>query len=151
MSTLLVEPIKQSLEQSFNLSLTKRYIVASMMPYLYLHNSPSGNFKFSILKNGNQVFEKLFNSEDIKAALNTDNDFAHVFYPIIPSDPLILGRGYFTVKIEAPENYRFRQNSFIGWVRQFEDLNNKLNYTPLSDNENPLALRFKEYKVDCAC
>lgn len=147
MTTLLVEPLKDTLEQRFRLKLDRRYVLASLLPYLYLHNAPAGTFTLSLLKDEFTVFSHEFTSQDVKDSLNTDNNYLHVFFPVVPINPLILGPCDFTMRLEA-EDYFSTSSSSIGWIQQHEDLNNELDYIPTSDSQNPFAMRLKEYKKD---
>ena len=91
MSTLLVETLNTSLEQEIRLESEFRYSIGAIIPYLYLHNSPAGTFTLSIINEDDEtVFSQVFTSVLIKTALGTALDYAHVFYPIIPSDPIQL-------------------------------------------------------------
>ena len=144
MTTLVVEKLFISLEQEFNFTNDSRYHVAAFYPYLYLHDSPVGTFTISLIKDASVIFQKSFTSSDIKTALNTSNNYAHVFYPIIPDNPIQLSRGVYSLKLTS-SGYS-AGDSFIGWIRQHEDLNNILDYIPLSDEQNPLATRLKVYK-----
>jgi membrane-bound metal-dependent hydrolase YbcI (DUF457 family) len=143
MTTLVVHELVTELAQEFTLNLARRYDVAAFYPYLYMHNAPAGTFTFSILQGVTTIFSKAFTSADIKSALSTANNYAHVFYPVIPSDPLLLNSGDYTAKITA-SGYTFSVSSFLGWIQQHEDLNNELDYTPANDIENPLSMRIKE-------
>ena len=72
----------------------------------------------------------------------TVDGFAHVFFPIVPNQPLHLDRGTYSVELSAA-GYTATESSFIGWIQQHEDLNNLLDYVPSGDDQNPLALRIK--------
>lgn len=147
MTTLLVEPLKDKLDQIFRLKLDRRYVIASMMPYLYVHNAPSGTFTLSLIREGLTVFSHSFTSTQIKEALGTVDNYLHTFFPIVPINPLILGPCEFIMRLEAT-GYTPNQSSMMGWIKQHEDLNNVLDYIPATDSENPLAMRLKEYKRD---
>lgn len=144
MTTLLFELLEDELIHNFSLNLNRRYHIACFAPYLYMHGSPVGTFTFEILKNDLSIFSKVFNCDDIKSSLNTTDDYAHVFYPIIPEVPLQLEKGTYKAKITS-EDY-VSGASFLGWIKQFEDLNNELDYVPDSVEDHPLAMRIKELK-----
>jgi len=147
MTTLVVEPLKYGtpLEQEWRLSLNTRYNIGAFAPYLYLHGAPVGTFKFEIIVASVTIFEREFTSQDIKDALNTLNDYAHVFLPFVPADPIQMEKCIFITKLSANAAYD-GQSPFIGWIKQHEDLNNELDYIPSSDLQNPLALRMKDMK-----
>lgn len=143
---LVIEKLLTTLEQEIRLSSNERKSVAVICPYLYMHNAPAGTFTFSILSGVTVIFSKTFTSADIKAALdNTTDSYAHVFYPIIPANPLQLEKGTYTLKLSA-SGYAPTVTSFLAWCKQYENLNNELDYSPSNDGENPLAFRLKEFK-----
>lgn len=146
MSTLLIETIESGgLEQEYRLALETRYNIGSIIPYLYMHNAPAGVFTLEVLVNAVSVFSQTFTSASIKASLPTVNDYARIFYPVVPINPLQLERGLFSVKISGDAAYlaSYSSSSFLAWIKQHEDLSNDLDYTPSTDLENPLALRLK--------
>lgn len=146
MTTLLVETLINELEQVVNLKINERYSIAGIYPYIYLHNSPPGTFTFEIINSNEEaVFSRDFTSSDIKDSLDTTDDYAHVFFPIVPGSPLQLDAGQYTLKLSG-SGYSANMSSFLGWCRQFEDLNNILDYEPMDDGQNPLAVRLKVYK-----
>lgn len=147
MSTLVVQELKsgENLEHVFKLGLSLRYPIAAFYPYLLMVNAPVGEFKFELLKAGNVLYSRLFTADDVKASLGTENDNVEVFFPIVPEYPIHLDRGLYTARLSAT-GYAFSFGSFIGWVQQHENLNNEMDYTPLFDTENPLALKMKQFK-----
>ncbi len=146
MTTLLVEPLITTLSQDFNLKNDTRYSIGAFIPYIYMHNAPAGTFTLSIIKSAVTVFSQSFDCTDIKTSLTTTDNYAHVFYPVIPVPDIQLDKGLYTAEISS-SGYTYSSGSFLGWIKQFEDLNNILDYTPSNDGENPLALRLKVFKV----
>ena len=146
MSTLLVDSLDTDgiLSQEFRISLDTRYNIGAIIPYLYMHGAPAGTFYLGVQKNGSEIFSQSFTCADIKTALDTTDDYAHVFFPIVPNLPLYLEKGIFSVNLYS-SGY-VSGSSFLGWVKQHENLNNELDYTPVNDLENPLATRFKIYQ-----
>ena len=145
MTTLLIETLQTELSQDIRLSGKERYSIGAIIPYIYMHNSPPGLFTLSLLSASTTVFSQSFTSEDIKLSIPTVNNYAHVFYPVVPTNPIQLDSGTYTVKITSSA-YSPTSVSFLALIRQHEDLNNKLDYIPASDDENPLAIRLKIYK-----
>jgi hypothetical protein len=140
---LIVETLQTNLEQEILYNSDQRIHIASIIPYLYSHNLKSGVFKFDLIKGSEVVFSKEFTWEDIKGEI--DKDYFHVYYPVVPSDPLQLERGLYKFKISAVSGYIAGGTSFLGWIKQFEDKQLPMNYVPLSDIQNTFTLRFKEY------
>jgi hypothetical protein len=110
-----------------------------------MNNAPAGTFTLSIKSGATTLCSKSFTSADIKTSLGTVNNYAHVFYPIVFDSPSFLGRGSYDVVLSA-SGYTGTNSSFIAWIQQHENLNNELDYEPLTDDENPLALRLKVYR-----
>jgi len=73
------------------------------------------------------------------------DDYCHVFFPLTSTTPFPLAKGSYKLKLSAT-GYSATETSFLGWVQQHEDLNNELDYTPINDEENPLAIRIKIFK-----
>ena len=145
MTTLVIETLVTELSQNIRLSGKERYSIGAIIPYIYMHNAPSGTFTLKLLSGVTELLSQSFTSSDIKASIPTTNNYTHVFYPVIPINPIQLDGGTYTVKIIA-SGYAPNSVSFLALIRQHEDLNNKLDYVPLTDDENPLAIRLKVYK-----
>lgn len=140
---LLVDTlVAVSLRQEIRLERPDRFHIGAISLYLYMHNSPGGTFKLSMERNSLLVFEKEFTSAMIKASLGTVHNYAHVFYPIIPTNPIQLENGLYELVLSS-SGYAYAASSFLGWIRQHEDLGNKIDYVPINDSENPLSTRIK--------
>jgi hypothetical protein len=139
--TFVVEPLKSALSQDFHLSLETRYVIAAFLPYLYLYNSPDGIFSFAVLKDGEMVYSHAFNSVDIKLSLSTTNNYAHVYYPIIPTRPVVLEKGSYIARLTA-SNYEATNTKFLGWIRASENVSSILTMPPNSLSY-PLSMRIK--------
>ena len=146
MTTLVINELSTTLEQSIRLSKSVRYQVAAILPYIYMHNSPAGTFTISVLRGVTVVGAKTFTSDEIKAELNTTVNFAHVFHPVIFDSPFFLDAGVYTIKL-SHSGYSRTSSSFIGWIQQHENLNNQLDYIPNNDSEKPLAIRLKVNRI----
>lgn len=145
MSTLLIQELKDELSQEFKLNLSERFIIASFAPYLYIHNAPAGTFTLDIIKNSAIIYSVDFTAAEIIADMGASSDYVRAFYPFLPDFPLAMEKGTFTAKLSAT-GYAYNNSSFIGWIQQHEDLNNLLDYVPVDDTKNPLAMRIKIYK-----
>lgn len=142
---LLVETLKSSLVQEIEYSGSDRLSMAAFIPYLYCHNI-SGTFTFQVLNGTEILVDESFTIDQIKESMNTVSNYLHVFYPIIPSNPVQIENGNYTFKLIAPNGYFPTQSSFIGWIKQHEDIQNSMNYNPSSSESNSFAIRFKSYK-----
>jgi hypothetical protein len=141
-TTLVVRDLVSTLSQPFTLSNETRYSVGAFIPYLYLHNAPDGTFSLSVFSGDDELATKSFDSSDIKASLDTSDDYLHVFFPVLFDNPVQLCRGEYLLVLSA-SGYAPTQSSFIGWIQQHENLNNITDYTPSGDDQNPLAFRLK--------
>lgn len=145
MSTLLVQPLITELSQEVRYSLSRRVNIGAFIPYLYMHNAPTGTFIIDLLNSDDDIImSKSFTCADIKASLSTLNNYAHVFYPIIPTNPIQIEYGTYTIKLSA-SGYSHSNTSYLGWIQQFENIQNIMDYVPENDTENSLALRIKEW------
>ena len=145
MTTLLVDKLGTSLEQNITVTGNDRVHIAAFSPYLYVYNSPSGTFTFQLIKSSVVIFSQSFTVADIKTSLGTANNYVHVFYPIVPTVLVQMLEGNYTVKITS-SGYTATEASYLGWIRQHENIQNGIDYTPTSDRKNPLAIRVKIYK-----
>lgn len=140
----LMDVIKDGLEQRIDCTSSNRIQIGAIIPYLYFHNLESGVFKFVLYKETSVIYEKEFSRDDIASVLT--EDFAHVYFPIVPVNPLPIEQGEYTFRIEAVSDYSPTANSFLGWIKQHEDIQLPMSYIPLSDVKNTYTIRFKEYR-----
>jgi len=140
---ILVRDIDPEISQSITLKLQSRYILKSIAPYLVMVGAPSGTFTFQLKSGLITLFEQSFTSAELKAALNTTNNNAYVYYPFLINKRL--KKGTYTLKITA-SGYSPASSSFIGWAQQHEDIQNQMEYLPSNDGENSLAFRMKIVK-----
>lgn len=94
-------------------------------------------------KDGVEVFQKQFTATQVKNSLGTTDNYFHVYYPIIPDKPIPLSSGTYTFTISG---VIYTEATFIGWIQQHEDIQSIMEYVPNDDSENPLTIRFKEYR-----
>lgn len=145
MTTLVVEPLTSSISQNFTFDINERVHIGAIIPYLYLHNSPIGTFTLTLSGQNGDIYAKSFTSADIKSALNTSDNYAHVFYPVIPDEPIQISKGAYTISLEA-SGYTYISNSFLGWLKQFENIQNENSYNPITVDSYPMAFRVKVLK-----
>lgn len=150
MSTILANELITTLEQDFSFNLNTRCHIGGFYPYLVMYNSPVGTFKIELLKGLSVIFEKEFTSSDIKTALVTSNNYAIVFYPILPDNPIQIENGNYTIKLSSA-GYTYSATSYLAWIQQHENVQNIMAYTPVYDSENSLAFRIKELKEGVLC
>ena len=142
MSILLVETLQTELVQDIDYEGETRVEIAAFIPYIYFHNVTGAVFTFKIERDSEIIFTQDFTSEEIR--LVTGN-YAHVFYPIIPINPVQIEAGSYKFKIKAKSGY-LAGEQFIGWIKQYVDVQNEMSYTPIDDSQNTFAIRFKKYR-----
>jgi hypothetical protein len=147
MSTLIVDKIDTEKSIDIRISKNKRSQVSAILPKLFIKNSPIGTFTLNVLLGVTSIFSQSFTSSDIKASLGTTDDNAYCFYPIIPENPLSIEDGVYTIKITS-SGYTSSEQSYLGWVRDYEGENIGAEYTLASDRKNPLSLRIKLFNKD---
>lgn len=143
MTTLVLQKLETELIQSVRFKEGRRYNIASIMPYLLMVNAPVGTFTFSVRKGVRTIMSKEFTSEDIKISLNSGNNFAHVFFPIVPTSPLFLEEGVYQFALSS--NYSPSEVSYIGWIQAYENKQNIQDYESFSDSDNSFSFRIKFY------
>jgi hypothetical protein len=114
---LVVETLRTEIQQSFSLSLSTRILAQEIKPYVLMYNSPVGTFTLSIEKDSVEIFSTEFASENIKSFFDTTHDYIHGRIPL--SSDLILTKGDYVAKLTAT-GYTYNQDSFLGWVRDWE-------------------------------
>ena len=55
MTTLLVTELRDTLSQDYKLDLSGRYHIGAFIPYIYIHNSPAGDFTLNVTQGANVV------------------------------------------------------------------------------------------------
>lgn len=143
MSTLLVQTLYTQLEQEIEYTGENRVLMAAFIPYLYFHNVTGATFRFEIERDSSIIFSQEFTSSEIATAVG--GQYAHVFYPIVPTNPVQLEAAVYTFRILAVSGYAAGA-SFIGWIQQHQDTQNAMDYTPTDDSQLSFAIRFKQYQ-----
>ena len=114
---LVCRELKTSIDQTFDLLLDRRYQIQEVSVNILMYDAPVGDFTFEILKSGSPVYSYEFDCDDIKAALNTADNYAHLYFPM-PAN-LMLSRGQYVARLSAA-NYTYSSSSFIGWINDWE-------------------------------
>ncbi len=144
MTTLVVDELKTTLTQNLTINLNRRYTVAGIRPYLYMHNSPSGTFTLSIKEGATTHASKTFTSAEIKSDLSTSDNFAHIYKALVFANPLHLSEGTYTLELSS-SGYTFGESSYLSWVKDFENIyNNTDSLTGISLDDYPLGFQLFE-------
>lgn len=140
MTTLVCEELRTTLEEEIRFTHFGRIHLAGLYPYLLKFGNPLGTFKVELLKAGNPIVSETFSSAEISAT-----GYAHTFHPILPSNPVQIEPGLYTLKLSAT-GYAFNSSAYIAWIRQHENIQVPMEYIPGNDSKNPLTFRVKLYK-----
>lgn len=140
----VVETLQDTLEQEIRVESDSRVHIGAFIPYLYFHNLSSGIFNFQLIRNSSVLYEHQFTWEDIKAG-KLEN-YIHVYHPIVPVNPIQLESGIYKLKISSISGYFASGNSFLGWIKQHEDIQLPMDYVPNGDIQNTFTVRFKVLK-----
>ena len=141
---VLEEFMAVALEQAFTLE--RKLIVSAIRPYIYAHNVPAGTFTLDLVDSqSNVVASQAFTSQEIYDGLATTDLYAHAFFRVLFDHPVPMPKGDYIIRI-TPTFYSFSENSYLAWVREYEDLKVPINYVPSVDSENPLAFEIWSYE-----
>jgi len=145
MSTLVVEELKGELSQVF--SPFRRLLVVAVRPYLYAHNFPAGTFKLQLIDADDVVAgEQTFTAEDIYTGLNTTNAYAHAYLRVQFPSPVSLPPGDYLMVITST-GYTFSENSYLAWVKEYEDKKVNTTYIISGAEDNPLSFELWSYEI----
>jgi hypothetical protein len=146
MTKLVVEELKTTLIQEFTWNPVPRAHIAAVRPHLYTHGNPAGTFTLAILSAADVVLaSQTFTAADLYFALDTGNAYAQLYFPVIFDNRVHLPKGNYKLRLSA-SGYSFSEASYLGWIRDHEDLKVPLDFTPASDLHNPLSYEIWVYK-----
>jgi hypothetical protein len=91
-----------------------------------------------------EIYTKAFTSADIKASLETTDNYAHVFFPIIPENPIQIEKGVYTFRLQA-SGYTLSTSSYLAWIQQHENIQTELESEIENFTELPFSVRIKIY------
>ena len=147
MTKLVVEELRTTLSQSFTLELSRRYHIYAIKPHVYLHNSPAGTFTFTIKSGSTSLASSSFTSQDCKDDLSTANDYIRINKALILSQPLSIDGGTYTLELSS-SGYTYTSSSFIGWVKEHENIFSDITGTTETDLDNAQTfLLFEKVKI----
>jgi hypothetical protein len=141
---LVFDVLKNQLTQELTLETAGRIQIAAFVPYLIASNLDLGLFRFTVTKNSVEIFNKTFSPDDLMASF--DETYAHIYYPIIPDGPLPMESGVYQFNLSVVGGYAATANSFLGWVKQHEDIQTPFSYPVIGDAKKPYTIRIKEYR-----
>ena len=143
---LVIDELITSLSQTFTVEYNSRLTIEAIRPYIYMHNAPAGTFTLAVKSGGTELFSKSFTSSDIKSDLSTSDNYAHIWKALTFNDPAQIENGEYELELSA-SGYSFSNSSYLGWIREHENLTNEVSGTALSDLENPRAFQLLTRQV----
>lgn len=145
MTKLVVEDLQTTLEQDFTVYLERRITVAGIRPYIYMHNSPSGTFTFTLKRAGVTIASDSFDSTEIKSDLGTTDNYIHIWKVLNLANVIHLESGAYSLELSS-SGYTYSDSSYLGWVKEHEHLTSEINGSPLTDFNNPMSIQLFELK-----
>lgn len=141
MTTLAVDRLISYLAQP--ITVRRDILCAAFRAKLYVHNLPSGVFLISILKGAQVIMTIDFSSVELQQKLDIDDlyfwgDFA---FPV----SFYLDRGDYQIRLES-SGYVFNDGSFIGWVKDFDEINRDIIGEANDFSQYPFSFNLIEYK-----
>ena len=146
MTKLVVDELLTTLSQTFTLTKNMRFTVEAIRPYIYMHNTPAGTFTVAVKSGGTELFSKTFTSAEIKSDLETTDNYAHIWKGIVFSNPAHIENGQYELELSS-SGYTYSDTSYLGWIREHENLTNEIDGTPVSDMQNPRAFQLLTRQV----
>ena len=141
MTTLAVDRLISYLEQP--ITVRRDLLCASLRAKLYVHALPSGTFTLKISRDSQIVSQVSFSSVNLQQKISTPyvyfwGDFA---FPAT----FHLTRGDYLIRLES-SGYTFTDSSFIGWVKDFDELERDLTGEANDFSQYPFSFNLIEYK-----
>lgn len=130
---LVVEELKgTALSQIMNLNITAGLYSPTFAFWFYIHNSPPGSFNMRLNGPNGLLIDRFFTVADMKAQLNTTDNYAHLFFRI-PLTGERLPYGEYTINITLDSGYTYDPDSYIGWCKDWENDFEETAITPWHD------------------
>jgi hypothetical protein len=139
-SILVVEELFTTLTQDINLTNNHRYQVAAFRPKIFMYNAPAGTFTLSLKSGANVLQSVTFTSAEIKSDLNTTDNYAWLWKALIFDNPLPVVKGTYTLELSS-SGYSFTNSSYLGWIKDFNNLYNERSEVFESYQTNPLTFQ----------
>jgi hypothetical protein len=143
---VLTRTLTSSLSQT--ITVEKRMIVKAIRPRIVLYNDPAGTFTFSIKQGATVLATKsLTLAEILSGAGLSAGQYHHGFVNWEFDQQVVLNKEVYTIELTT-SGYTFSEASYFGWVRDHEDLTNRItdDSNILSDVDNPLTVQIWGYQ-----
>lgn len=140
---IVVEELITTLTQE--IEVTTKIQTIAIRPRIYVHNDPTGTFTFSIINNSTTIGSKsLTLAQIISGAGWAAGQYHHGFLKFEFDYPIILHPGTYNIQLSA-SGYAYAGASYLGWIRDHEDLLVEYTGTILTDLQKPLSLEMWGY------
>lgn len=117
--------------------------LAGLKPCIYFNNSPSGTFTLTIYNNMTPIKAYTFTDAQVKASIDTTDGYMWV-YVALPGRCTLLP-GSYTLELTS-SGYTYAYNNFIGWIKNFDKLPDKVYGTLPNDfSDYPYEFKLCEY------
>ena len=143
MTTLVVDELVSQLVQPIYIK--KKIKALAVKLHLYVHNMPTGSFKFQILKEGDLYAEFPFSCDDLKSSFGGTTSYFRVFFPFAVGSKINFEEGNYTLKITST-GYTYSQTSFLGWCKDWQGYFGDVTIVPESYLEFPYSFRIIELR-----
>jgi len=122
--------------------------VHAIRPYLYVHNSPAGSLKVSLMDSAGTttIASKEMTIAALIAGLNSFSNYYHGYVLFELDNTAFIADGNYKIKLEGTNGYSFDEADYIGWISEHEDRKNDMNFTPAGDDENSFSYEVWSYK-----
>lgn len=124
----------------------KEMVLSAIRPYIYIHNISTGDLKVSAEKDSVEVASLTQSIATIKAGLESDNTYYHGFIKFQLASPIRLSRGDYVIKLLGVNGYSSANDSFIGWVKEYEDRTNNVTVPTVADLDSPHSVQLWSLK-----
>lgn len=142
MSYLVVDELQTTLTQQINLKYDRIYHLAGIKINILMYNAPSGTFTLSVKNAGGTTLASAdFTSADIKSDLSTSDNYAYLYKAL--NIELPLKKGSYDLVLSS-SGYTYSSSSFIGWIKDYENIFNATETAPANFTENPFDVLIYE-------
>ncbi len=142
---IVVDELISTLSQELIVTDEKRIIVNSIRPYLYMHNAPAGTFTLTLNDETGALVSKSFTSAEIKSDMETTDNYGYIYKTLIFDEKIQLTKKNYTLELSS-SGYSFQMHSFLGWIREHDNIFNNTDGENNNIMENPLSFQIFNYR-----
>lgn len=144
MSLINVEALRATpLIQEFKIKRNRLHL-EGIRPWLYLHNDPAGTFTLT-LKDGANILDSVdFTVSDLKNGAGFADNQYHKGYFDLRLNAILHHDRLYTLELSS-SGYAFAGSSYLGWIKEFENLTNSFNEIIWTFNQKPFGYQLWGY------